>query len=43
MREIGRWMDEVVASVNDEEALDRIGAEVRDFCRAFPAPGMSVL
>ena len=43
MREIGRWMDEVVASVNDEEALDRIGAGVRDFCRAFPAPGMSVL
>ncbi|MEX2247007.1 MAG: serine hydroxymethyltransferase [Dehalococcoidia bacterium] len=43
MRQIGRWMDEVVAQVNDEEALDRIGGEVRDFCRQFPAPGMSVL
>jgi len=42
MRQIGRWMDEVIASVNDEAALDRIAAEVRDFCRQYPAPGMSV-
>ncbi len=42
MRQIGRWMDEAVSSVNDEEALDRIAAEVRDFCRQYPAPGMSV-
>ena len=42
MRQIGRWMDEVIASVNDEEALDRIAAEVRDFCRQYPAPGMSI-
>jgi glycine hydroxymethyltransferase len=42
MRQIARWMDEVVAHVKDEEALDRIAAEVADFCRAFPAPGMSV-
>jgi len=42
MRRIGRWIDEVIEHVNDEEALDRIGAEVRDFCRQYPAPGMSV-
>jgi glycine hydroxymethyltransferase len=42
MREIGRWMDEAIDSVNDEEALDRIANEVRDFCRQYPAPGMAV-
>ena len=42
MRQIGRWMDEAIAAVKDEDALDRIGAEVRDFCRQYPAPGMSV-
>ena len=42
MRQIGRWMDEAIAAVKDEDALDRIGEEVRDFCRQFPAPGMSV-
>jgi glycine hydroxymethyltransferase len=43
MRQIGRWMDEAVAAASDGDALDRIGAEVRDFCRQYPAPGMSVL
>jgi glycine hydroxymethyltransferase len=43
MRQIGRWMDEAIAAVADPEALDRIGAEVRDFCRQYPAPGMSVM
>jgi glycine hydroxymethyltransferase len=42
MRQIARWMDEVMDNVKDEEALDRIAAEVRDFSRQFPAPGMSV-
>ncbi len=42
MRQIANWMDEAIANVKDEDALDRIGAEVRDFCRQFPAPGMSV-
>jgi glycine hydroxymethyltransferase len=42
MRQIARWMDEAVASVKDEDALDRIGGEVRDFCRQYPAPGMAV-
>jgi glycine hydroxymethyltransferase len=42
MRQIAAWMDEVVASVDDVDAVDRIAAEVRDFCRQFPAPGMAV-
>ncbi len=42
MRQIARWMDEVVDHVKDDDALARIGAEVTDFCRGFPAPGMSV-
>ncbi len=42
MRQIARWMDEVIDHVKDGEALDRIGAEVADFCRRFPAPGISV-
>jgi glycine hydroxymethyltransferase len=42
MRRIAGWMEQVVESVKDEEALDRIGAEVREFCRQFPAPGMHV-
>jgi glycine hydroxymethyltransferase len=42
MRQIARWMDEVIDNVKDEDALDRIAAEVRDFSRQFPAPGMSV-
>jgi glycine hydroxymethyltransferase len=40
MRQIARWMDEAIAAAKDGEALDRIGAEVRDFCRQYPAPGM---
>jgi glycine hydroxymethyltransferase len=43
MRRIGQWMDEVIDHVNDEDALDRIAAEVRDFCRGYPAPGMHVV
>ena len=42
MRQIGRWMDDAIANIADEDALDRIGSEVRDFCRAYPAPGISV-
>ena len=43
MRQVARWMEQVAESVKDDEALDRIGAEVREFCRQFPAPGMHVV
>ena len=42
MHQIAAWMDEAIAAHKDENTLDRIAAEVRDFCRAFPAPGMAV-
>jgi glycine hydroxymethyltransferase len=47
MRQIGTWIDEVVAAVakNDEDALnattDRVLGEVRELTANFPAPGLS--
>jgi glycine hydroxymethyltransferase len=43
MRQIARWMEQVAENVKNEAALDRIAAEVREFCRKFPAPGMHVV
>jgi glycine hydroxymethyltransferase len=42
MRRIVAWMDEVIANADDEQALERIRNEVRDFCVAFPAPGIRI-
>jgi glycine hydroxymethyltransferase len=42
MRRIVAWMDEVVAAPDDEQALERIRNEVREFCAAFPAPGIRI-
>jgi glycine hydroxymethyltransferase len=42
MRRIVAWMDEVVANAADEQALERIRNEVREFCVSFPAPGIRV-
>jgi len=42
MRRIAGWMDRVVAQVDDEAAIGRVGDEVREFCRDFPAPGITV-
>ncbi len=40
MKKVGAWMDAAVRSHGDEAALDRIAAEVRELCQAFPAPGL---
>jgi glycine hydroxymethyltransferase len=42
MREVARFLDEGVAAAlrDDEAALDRIAAAVRELTRAFPAPGL---
>jgi glycine hydroxymethyltransferase len=40
MRQIGAWMDAVIAHADDEAAIARIAGEVREFCRRFPAPGI---
>jgi glycine/serine hydroxymethyltransferase len=40
MRQIGKWMDEVISHVDDEAVIARVGAEVREFCHRLPAPGI---
>jgi glycine hydroxymethyltransferase len=42
MRRIVAWMDEVVTNAGDDQVLERIRNDVRDFCAAFPAPGIRV-
>jgi glycine hydroxymethyltransferase len=36
------FMDRVVAAPDDEKLLDRVAAEVKELCKAFPAPGILV-
>jgi glycine hydroxymethyltransferase len=40
MRQIVAWIDEVVANVDDEQAVERVRGEVKEFCSRFPAPGI---
>jgi glycine hydroxymethyltransferase len=40
MPAIASWIDHAVAAASDDDALARIRAEVAEFCRAFPAPGI---
>jgi glycine hydroxymethyltransferase len=42
MRQIARWIDEVIAHVDDETVLARVKAEVGEMCSHFPAPGIAV-
>ena len=42
MRQIAAWIDEVIAAPDDEALAERIRNEVRDLCRAFPAPGLPI-
>jgi glycine hydroxymethyltransferase len=37
---IAAWIDRAVTQASDDAALAAIRAEVADFCRAFPAPGI---
>ncbi len=39
---IALWIDEVIQHIDDEAEIARIGAEVREFCRAFPTPGVVI-
>ncbi|GIV50374.1 MAG: serine hydroxymethyltransferase [Candidatus Kapaibacterium sp.] len=36
MRQIAAWIDRALADRNNPDALERIRAEVRDFCQQFP-------
>ena len=42
MRRVVAWMDEVIASTDDESKLERVRNEVREFCAPFPAPGIPI-
>jgi glycine hydroxymethyltransferase len=42
MRQIAVWIDEVIARCDDQPAIDRIAGAVREMCRRFPAPGLTV-
>ena len=40
MTRIAGWMDDVVKNIANEVALDRTAAEVAEFCRSYPPPGL---
>jgi glycine hydroxymethyltransferase len=42
MRAVADWMDRVLRVADDERALHAIRAEIAEFCKAFPAPGIRV-
>jgi glycine hydroxymethyltransferase len=42
MERIAGWIDQVVSDVKDEALHAKIRDEVREFCRAFPCPGIRV-
>jgi glycine hydroxymethyltransferase len=42
MQRIAAWIDRVISDVKDEGLHSQVRAEVREFCRAFPCPGIRV-
>jgi glycine hydroxymethyltransferase len=42
MAAVAAWIDRVFTVADDERALRTIRAEVAEFCKAFPAPGIRV-
>lgn len=38
---IAAWIDRVIDAADDERALATIRAEIAEFCKAFPAPGIA--
>jgi glycine hydroxymethyltransferase len=42
MKQIAKWMEQALARVDDEAALNRIAGEVRELCSRFPAPGIAI-
>ena len=42
MKQIAAWMDRVVTAPDDEALATRTAAEIKELCRAFPAPGIRV-
>lgn len=42
MGRIAEWIDRTLRVADDERALQRIRAEIAEFCQGFPAPGIRV-
>jgi glycine hydroxymethyltransferase len=42
MAPIAEWIDRVLGVADDAEKLHNIRAEIAEFCKAFPAPGIRV-
>jgi glycine hydroxymethyltransferase len=42
MARIAEWMDLVISAPEDEALGERTAAEISEFCRAYPAPGIVV-
>jgi glycine hydroxymethyltransferase len=42
MVRIAEWMDRAISAPDDESLGERTAMEIREFCRAFPAPGIVV-
>ena len=42
MEKIAEWIDRVVAAPSDEGIIEKTAAEVRAYCKQFPAPGISI-
>ena len=41
MTAIAAWIDRVLAAADDDVKLEKIRAEIAEFCKAFPAPGIA--
>jgi glycine hydroxymethyltransferase len=42
MARVAEWMDRIISAPEDEELGERTAAEVAEFCRAHPAPGIVI-
>ncbi|MFN2614916.1 MAG: serine hydroxymethyltransferase [Actinomycetota bacterium] len=42
MAEIAGWIDRVVTAPEDDSLIERTAAEIKEFCAAFPAPGILI-
>jgi glycine hydroxymethyltransferase len=42
MEPIAEWIDRVLKVADDADKLHKIRAEIAEFCKAFPAPGIRV-
>lgn len=42
MKQIAKWINEVITNIENEDVIKRIRGEVREFCSKYPAPGILV-